>query len=337
MTVPTTIRRMPQRRGRPSRRPMIVSDALGRALAAGALVLVVAGGCAGSAPGARSIATSDAISPSVASATPSPATTTTPTPSASPFDGLSLLVIGDSIGIPEMGCGSCTGFDERYRAFLEDRSGRTVQMSNEARPDAEIADLQGLLDQDARIREAVAEADVIVVTIGFNNGPFWGPDDPCHVAATDTAAEWVVNAAGVTEACIDETVAQYADKLDRVYASIADLAGDRTQVRVALGVFDNLRDNPGDGTLGTVPAKTMATVINRYAYATARWNERDCEVARSHDFVCGGLYRAFNGSDGAKSVKELVNMRDFVHPNEAGQAKIAELLQELDVSTVTGS
>lgn len=69
---------------------------------------------------------------------------------------LRLLVLGDSIAIPGMGCGDCEGFDRRYATHLEGLSGRSVELTNQARPNAQIRDLQGLLDSDRDVQDAIA-------------------------------------------------------------------------------------------------------------------------------------------------------------------------------------
>jgi lysophospholipase L1-like esterase len=64
-------------------------------------------------------------------------------------------------------------------------------------------------------------------------------------------------------------------------------------------------------------------------------NAMDCEVATAHGFVCADLRHAFNGPDGIGSVGPYT-APDWVHPNEAGQAVMAKLLERVDVSAVTG-
>lgn len=67
---------------------------------------------------------------------------------------------------------------------------------------------------------------------------------------------------------------------------------------------------------------------------TDDWNVMDCEVATAHEFVCADLYHAFNGADGTESVATFVSGADYVHPSVAGQAVMAELLENLPLDVL---
>ena len=184
----------------------------------------------------------------------------------------------------------------------------------------------------------MASADVVVVSIGYNDTPPWAPDLPCHTPEPQKDADLWAGILAMTKECIAASVDIYGKQLDAAYGRIEELAGGRPQVRVALGSFNNLKDNPGgDGTIATVTADVMAAGYPIFASVMDAWNEADCAAASAHGFVCGDIYHAFNGPDGAGSIKGLVNPADFVHPSEAGQAVIAKLLEHVDVSLITGS
>ena len=271
----------------------------------------------------------------VASASIVPSASATPSTSAG-SEPLHIVVIGDSIAIPEMGCGACTGFDELYADYLGTLTGRVVDLRNEARPEARIESLRSLLDSDIAVQTAIARADIVVISIGYNNGAPWGPDDPCHVKEVAKDADLVPAILAMTPQCITDTIEKYRGELDAVYGRVAALAAGRPQVRITFGVFDNIRDNPGgDGTLPDVPAEKMRPAMELFVSIFDRWNAMDCEVATAHGFVCADLRHAFNGPDGNASVDALT-APDWVHPNEAGQAVMAELLERVDISRVTG-
>lgn len=294
-------------------------------VAVAGLVLVLVAGCA-PAPS------------STFASVPATAATVPPAVSSSPVGpaALQLLVLGDSIAIPEMGCGGCLGFDRQYATYLESLTGRPVVLVNEARPEAQISSLQSVLDTEQAIQDAVAKADIVVVSIGYNNTPPWAPDMPCQTVPSERDADLWAAILAMTPACIDASVEIYAEQLDEAYGRIEELAAGRPQVRIALGSFDNLKDNPGgDGTIMDVDANVMAAAYLIFTSAMDAWNKADCAAASAHGFVCGDIYHAFNGPDGTGSIKALVNPADFVHPSEAGQAVIAELLQRVDVSSIT--
>lgn len=293
---------------------------IGRPILAG-LVLVVAA-CTGSTE-----------SPGSTTHTPVPSATAS---SAASPEALRLVVLGDSIAVPEVGCGACTGFDEQYAAYLETQTSRAVDLHNEARPGDRIESLQSLLATHTAVQAEIAEADIVVVSIGYNNGPPWDPDDPCHVQEVARDADLIPAILAMTPDCITDTIEKYRGELDAVYGRIETLADGRPQVRITFGVFDNIRDNPGgDGTLPQVSAEDMQPALELFVSIFDRWNAMDCEVATAHGFVCADLRHAFNGPDGNSSVGPNT-APDWVHPNEAGQAVMAKLLERVDLSTLTG-
>jgi lysophospholipase L1-like esterase len=253
-----------------------------------------------------------------------------------PADPLSILVLGDSIAVPEVGCGACIGFDKQYAAYLETRTGRAIDLRNEAVPGDRIESLKSLLDTNTTVQAEIAKADIVVVSIGYNNGPPWDPDDPCHVQEVATDADLIPAILAMRPECITDTIDKYRGELDAVYGRIEALAAGRSQVRVTFGVFDNIRDNPGrDGTLPQVSPEDMQPALELFESIFDRWNDMDCEVATAHGFVCADLRHAFNGPDGDRSVGPYT-APDWVHPNAAGQAVMAKLLERVDVSAVTG-
>ena len=251
-------------------------------------------------------------------------------------DPLRLVVLGDSIAVPEVGCGACIGFDEQYAAYLETQTGRAVDLRNEAVPADRIESLKSLIETNTAVQAAIAKADIVVVSIGYNNGPPWDPDDPCHVQEVARDADLIPAILAMTPECIADTIDKYRGELDAVYRRIEALAAGRPQVRVTFGIFDNIRDNPGrDGTLPLVSPEDKQPALELFVSIFDRWNAMDCEVATAHGFVCADLRHAFNGPDGNGSVGPYT-APDWVHPNEAGQAVMAKLLERIDVSAVTG-
>ena len=278
-----------------------------------ALGLGLLSSCSGSSSTAR-----------VATSAPALNTATTAT-----TDVVHLLVLGDSIAIPTMGCGSCEGFDRQYAAFLETALGRSVELYNQARGGATILDLESLLDSDAAIQAEIAQADVVVVSIGYNSGAPFGSNDPCHAPDAIHDIDQLNAILSFTPECIQETLQIRRRQLEAVYARLETLAAKRPQLRVTFGVFNNLKDNPGgDGTFADFAPADMTKVASIMVSLTNDWNTMNCEVATAHRFVCADLYHAFNGPDGTASVKELVSA-DFTHPSERGQAVMAQLLEKV--------
>lgn len=301
--------------------------------AALSVILMTVAACGGNS--ASTTTAQPDVSPTTSAPSPTPATSTTSTPIP-----LQLLVLGDSIAIPEMGCGQCVGFDQQYANHIKDVTGREVALRNEARPNAEISDLQTLLADDAAVQAAVAAADIIVVSIGYNNGPPWSSDVPCHPVDPTFDTDLLVSLRDFSEACMRETNETFRDDFDAVYALIEELANGRPQLRIDLGNFNNLLGNRGgDGTMDAVwagqdvPGFSQADLpeaLINMMIAIAGYNEVECETATAHGFVCAGLLEAFNGPDGTGSLADYVNPADFVHPNANGQRVIAQLLAKID-------
>ncbi len=289
-----------------------------RILVAALVLAVVVAACTGST--GSTVSTNPTVVPSAAASS----------------DALRLVILGDSIAVPEVGCGACIGFDEQYAAYLETQTSRAVDLHNEARPGDRIESLQSLLDTNAAVQAEIAKADIVVVSIGYNNGPPWDPEDPCHVQEVAKDADLIPAILAMTPECVTDTIAKYRGELDAVYGRIEELAAGRPQVRITFGVFDNIRDNPGgDGTLPEVTPEDIQPALELFVSIFDRWNAMDCEVATAHGFVCADLRHAFNGPDGNGSVGPYT-APDWVHPNEAGQAVMAKLLEGVDVTAVTG-
>ena len=104
----------------------------------------------------------------------SPATeTSVPTPA--PW---SLVAVGDSIATNSMlACPGCSGFVSRYAKALTNATGHPVDVRNLSQMGG--LQIDGLLEElktDVLRRDALANADIIIVGIGFNDAP-WNHDD----------------------------------------------------------------------------------------------------------------------------------------------------------------
>lgn len=274
---------------------------------------------------------SSAPTASPASSVPADVATSADT---TPNDVLHLLVLGDSIAIPEIGCGSCEGFDRQYAEYLRTATGRPVELSNRARRGARILDLQSLLDSDAAVQAEVAQADVVVVSIGYNSGPPFASDEPCHAPDALHDIDQLNAILAFTPDCIHATLEIRRSQLAAIYATIETLASDRPQVRITFGVFDNTKGNPGgDGTFADFAPADRTRVEAIMVSLTNDWNTMNCEVATVHGFACADLHHAFNGPDGTKSLKAFVS-EDFTHPSQAGQALMEQLLEKVPLDRV---
>ena len=75
----------------------------------------------------------------------------------------------------------------------------------------------------------------MIVSVGFNDGPPYPPDRPCHSAVADTAAAQVVQLLKTTPTCIDANIDSYRPDYGAVFGPIDKLAP-RSSTLLALTV-----------------------------------------------------------------------------------------------------
>lgn len=276
------------RRDRSSRHPGLCVTRFVRSLTA-AIAVLVAGACG------------SAVEP------PSPDATETPTASSSAGPHLTYVALGDSLLFAlEQDCGSCTSAVNLYGQHVQDALGVPVEVHNLTMHNGLKS--SGLLDylqngaNIGRSREdvlvAVASADAISVTIGFND-----------VAFTDGTKS-------------DELVKTFADNLDSILGRIDTLrAGKPTMVRVTTIYNNGIASEPALDPDGA------GTGINFWRPIIEAQNTTICTVAATHKAGCVDIYPAFNGPDGTSSpaVKGYLGP-DGVHPSQLGMVTIATAL-----------
>ncbi|HET7398841.1 MAG TPA: SGNH/GDSL hydrolase family protein [Intrasporangium sp.] len=256
---------------------------------------------------------------------------TDPAPRMTLADPLRLVVLGDSVALATAGCDHCLGFDRQYATYLRTVTGRSVLLDNLALPQGDVAGLRLALTSDER-EAIVATADIVVVSVGFDDGPPWRPGDPCRARPPGSVREWAAAMRRLTPGCVADTLSRYAAELDGVYATVERLAAGHPQVRVALGTYNPRVGNPD--VLGrSVPAGEREAVMATSVAIAMEWNRMDCATARRHGFVCADIWRAFNGADGREQLRYLYG-RDGLHPSATGQLEITERLAAIDISTV---
>jgi lysophospholipase L1-like esterase len=277
----------------------------------GAIVLVV--GACGSATSSQAVvpptttATEAAASPSpsarptiaaVASAPPSPT-------AAGPH--LTYVALGDSLLYALEGdCDGCTSAAVIYGKQLEADLGMPVEVHNLTMHNGlNSTGLLGYLTNGAQIGrdpedvlKAVAAADIVSVTIGFNDSTISDVDNlPAFLKA-------------------------YEANLDGILGRIDALrAGKPTMVRVTQiynnGIAEKPEldpDGPGSGVKGWKPLVEAQ-------------NKVICDVAAKHKAVCVDIYHPFNGKDGLSSpgAKGYLGA-DGTHPSQLGMDAIATAL-----------
>src|SRR4051794_29607435 len=102
-----------------------------------------------------------------------------------------LVAIGDSIPYGAEDCGGCNPVPELYaQAIARDTRVRVVADNRAEHTGLTSSDLRQEIAGDAALREAVAAADIITVTIGHNDTPWNREDDPCDGKAGGPQGHW---------------------------------------------------------------------------------------------------------------------------------------------------
>lgn len=250
--------------------------------------------------------------------------------------GLLLVAIGDSIPYNDPGdCPGCTGFVDSYAEALAIDAGEPVTASNRSRHDgARTIDILEQLESDQSLRDELATADVIVMSVGFNDQPpFEDAHEGCPSAVNESMSlEAVVQAGAETSAaCIDGVVQIIRGQIAEVFGHLRELAPDAEIA--TLTAYDSWRGWP------ELDAMDPAAIDALYAaemYWFQEWNAAQCEEANAAGAACIDVYHAFNGSDGTEPAGELL-ATDHTHPSQAGNDVIRDLLVDAGLAEALGS
>ena len=263
-----------------------------------------------------------------------PADESTAPESAAPSgaaEGLTLVAIGDSIPYNDPNdCPGCTGFVTSYAEALTTEAGQPVTAHNRSRHDgARTIDIVDQLESDQALRDELAAADVIVMSVGFNDQPpFADAHDGCPPAATETMSlqEVVQTAADTSQECIDSVVPIIRGQLAEVYGHLRELAPD-AQI-AALTAYDSWRGWP---ELDAMDPTAVDALYANETYWFQQFTAAQCEEAEAAGATCIDVYHAFNGPDGTEPAAELV-AADYTHPSQAGNDVIRDLLIDAGLS-----
>jgi lysophospholipase L1-like esterase len=234
---------------------------------------------------------------------------------------LHLVAIGDSIPFGQHFCGNCATFDDLYAAHLRRTAKAKVSVENLSQ-DTEITstDLRREMNSDAPMRAAVAQADIVTVSVGHNDTPWNSFTDPCDGHGGYPNADW----ASYRGTCVAKTAADYGRNLASVLAAITVLRAGKPTLVMVTNDYDDIIGDPA------VPASAdpvVARVVDAFAGTT-------CRIATAHHAVCIDTYRAFNGPTGRGDATALLE-GDHTHPNESGHQLIARLLDRVPLGAIS--
>lgn len=241
--------------------------------------------------------------------------------------GFTLFALGDSIPFNSPGdCPGCTGFVDSYAAALALELDESVTAVNRSRHDgARTIDIRTQLQEDDAFLAELADADLVVMSVGFNDQPpFVDEHEGCPppISESATNAEAIEAGAATSHACVDTAVAFVRDQIGDVFAAIRDAAPDAPIA--VLTAYDSWR---GWSELDQVDPATTAALYNAVTYWLQSWRTAMCEEAAVVEAVCVDVYTAFNGADGSQPPGDLL-AADHTHPSQEGNDAIRDLLVE---------
>jgi lysophospholipase L1-like esterase len=242
-----------------------------------------------------------------------------------------LVAIGDSIPYNLEGdCPGCTGFVDSYAAALEDDLGESVAALNRSRHDgARSIDIVEQLRSDDQVLADLASADVVVMSVGFNDQPpFADAHDGCPkpVTDTDSLSTAIKRAAATSHACIDAVVPVIRDQIAKIFAGVREQAP-----KAAIGALTAYDTWRGWSELDAVDKDTRNDLYDAERYWMHQWRDAMCDEAEAVDAVCVDVYTAFNGPDGDRPPADFVGA-DYTHPSQHGNDVIRDLLIEADLT-----
>jgi lysophospholipase L1-like esterase len=246
----------------------------------------------------------------------------TPTPIPTVARTYRVVAVGDSIlaNSPRY-CPGCIGFVTKYGSALSAATGHPVSVENLATLGLQTSGLLAQVRTDATRRAALRSSDVVMVSVGMNDGPWRHTDDPCDGSVTLADPPDVVIAAleRYTPICATAYAEAYRARLQAIFSTIRALHGSRPGIFLALDRYNDwIGYRPPD--LPEAPELEQVSPL-----IVRAWNTVYCEVARANGFTCVDLATRFNGPDGTQGSGNLV-VADFTHPSQQGQDAILALL-----------
>lgn len=242
--------------------------------------------------------------------------TETPIPPPTPW---SLVAVGDSIAVnSSMVCPGCSGFVDRYGDAIFEATGHPVEVRNLSQPMLKVDALLEELKTDASRRDALANADIILVSIAFNDTPWLRSDDPCD-GPNGNKPDW----SKYNSTCAAAAAEIFRPKFQSVYAQIVALREGKPTIFRTINRYNDWIGWAGEAGEANPPEATDATRLVLDA-----WSTMVCEAAQENGFTCADIYHTFNGPDGLTPSGDLL-AKDYTHPSDKGNEVIARVLADL--------
>ena len=229
----------------------------------------------------------------------------------------SLVAVGDSIPYNSSNdCPGCTGFVDRYAEAITAATGHTVTVQNLSEHNSlQIDDLLRELKNDTVRREALANANIIIVGIAHNDVAMNTGEDWCDAENGDNP-DW----SEYDAECAVASAELFRPQFESVFSQIVALRKGKPTIFRTINRYNDWNGWPGHD-LSPEGIEATRLVIDA-------WDEMICKAALENGFVCADIYQAFNGPDGLKPSGDLL-ASDYTHPSDKGNEVIARILTEL--------
>lgn len=259
--------------------------------------------------------------PSVAGPTPEPLPPRSPSPTAKPTiapDVFTIVVIGDTLASePPANCDDCTGFVGQLATTLKGQLGEKVDVFDHTIEGGGLTEVSLALGRDEDdIEKHLADADIVIVSIGFENGPPWD-GEACPNPLGSSPTQRVAAIRSYDDACVLATINIFGERYSDTFDTITELSPDASS-RLALTTYNNWFGNPRYADID-------ATVTARLGAIYDEWNKQQCAAAVSVGFECVDVYHLLNGANGRGAAGALVS-EDYTHFSQAGHNAIAALI-----------
>ena len=209
--------------------------------------------------------------------------------------------IGDSVTAATV-C-RCTGFVESYAAHLSPAQGGPARAENLGTGGLTAAGLRTLITSPGPTSRSVAEADVLLVTVGAND-------------LSPLLSRW--QSSGCPKTCYSPAVEAVGSDLGDILAAARSLRGNRPPRVLVTDYWNVFAD-------GDVARASEGPAYLRWSDELTRaLNVSLCAAAQNAGATCVDLYAPFKG-DGSKNPTELL-AADGDHPNAAGNQVISSEL-----------
>ncbi len=250
-------------------------------------------------------------------------------------------MLGDSSNRPDE-CDGCDGYIKDYAQAIERQAGMRVNVTNDSAielSNVPAGDASALLAQvltDGATRQDIRTADMIVISVGFNDTPWGRLDDPCDAAPHFPVVHW----SKITVACTDRVVADYKHTLDQILTQIDHLRGcgempgvppcsergrDDTLLRIVT-VYNSTIGDTVDPSWNS-PAAIPPTIRGNDMMVHAQ-----CEVVGFHGGKCADIYHVLNGPHGNKPAAAYLDPVGYTHLGQRGHQAAAAALIKLGLA-----